>query len=301
MPSTAFCPPTFVPQTLTMSSGTMVYYTPSDHYWGDTLKRPPLVFLHSLGGGSSHYEWSQVYPAFASRYRVIAPDLIGWGASDHPAREYYTSDYWLMIAELLRMVGTPVRVVASSLTAGIVVRLAIQQPHLFKSLCLVCPSGFNDFGEGQGQALAQIILSLPGLDRLIYAVAAANPLAVRSFLTQFVFANPQRLREETVAAYLESACQEGAEWSALSTLKGNLSFDLSQYLPQLQTPTVVFWGERAKLTPLSLGQRLYASAQQQIQGFYTIPGAGVLPHLETPEWVIYGLRRYFLPLDGQGT
>ncbi|WP_448527604.1 alpha/beta fold hydrolase [Parathermosynechococcus lividus] len=294
MPSTAFCPPTFVSQTLTISSGKIVYYTPSDRYWGNTIERSPLIFLHSLGGGSSHYEWSQVYPAFASRYRVIAPDLIGWGASDHPAREYYTSDYWLMIAELLRMVGTPVRVVASSLTAGIVVRLAVQQPHLFSSLCLVCPSGFNDFGEDQGQALARAILSVPALDRLIYTAAAANPLAVHSFLTQFLFANPQRLREETVSAYLESACRYGAEWAALSTLKGNLSFDLSQYLPQLQTPTVIFWGEQAKLTPFSLGQRLYASAHGRLQGFYGIPEAGVLPHLEVPEWIIYGLRRYFL-------
>ncbi len=64
---------------------------------------------------------------------VIAPDLIGWGESDHPARDYTTSDYWLMIAELLRMLGTPVTVVASSLTAGIVVRLAIQQPPSFSA------------------------------------------------------------------------------------------------------------------------------------------------------------------------
>ncbi len=294
MPSSAFCPPTFVPQTLTTSSGKLVYYTASDRYWGSSRGRPPLIFLHSLGGGSSHYEWSQVYPAFAGRYRVIAPDLIGWGASDHPAREFYSSDYWLMIAELLRMVGTPAWVVASSLTAGIVVRLAVQQPHLFSHLCLVCPSGFNDFGEDQGQAFARALLSVPALDRLIYAAAAANPFAVRNFLTQFLFANPQRLREETVAAYLESACRPGAEWAALSTLKGNLSFDLSQYLPQLQTPTVIFWGEQAKLTPLSLGERLYASAPDRVQGFYPIPEVGVLPHLEAPEWVIYGLRRYFL-------
>lgn len=274
--------------------GRMVYYTPSDRYWGPVPSRPPLVFLHSLGGGSSHYEWSQVYPAFAPHYRVIAPDLIGWGESDHPARDYTSSDYWLMIAELLRMLGTPVTVVASSLTAGIVVRLAIQQPHLFKCLCLVCPSGFNDFGENQGQAIANALLGVPILDRLIYTLAAANPLAVRNFLTQFIFADSQRLRSETVEAYLDAACRPNAEWAALATLKGNLSFDLSQYLPQLTIPTVILWGEKAKLTPLSLGERLYATARDRLQPFRVIPEAGVLPHLEQPEWVIYSLRRDLL-------
>ncbi|WP_298616444.1 alpha/beta hydrolase [uncultured Thermosynechococcus sp.] len=290
----AFCPPTFVQQSFRTSLGRMVYYTPSDRHWGRVQSRPPLVFLHSLGGGSSHYEWSQVYPAFAARYRVVAPDLIGWGESDHPARDYTSSDYWLMIAELLRMLGTPVTVVASSLTAGIVVRLAVQQPHLFQRLCLVCPSGFNDFGEDQGQAVANALLSVPILDRLIYTVAAANPLAVRNFLSQFIFADPQRLRPETVEAYLEAACRPNAEWAALSTLKGNLSFDLSRYLPQLTIPTMILWGEKAKLTPLSLGERLYATARDRLQQLQVIPKAGVLPHLEQPEWVIYSLRRDFL-------
>lgn len=162
-----------------------------------------------------------------------------------------------MIAELLRMLGTPVTVVASSLTAGIVVRLAIQQPHLFKRLCLVCPSGFNDFGEDQGQAIANALLNVPILDRLIYTVAAANPLAVRNFLSQFIFANPQRLRPEIVEAYLDAACRPNAEWATLATLKGNLSFDLSQYLPQLTIPTVILWGEKGEAhTPFFGGATL---------------------------------------------
>jgi len=36
-----------------------------------------LVVGNGFGGGSSAYEWSKVYPAFANDYRVVAPDLIG--------------------------------------------------------------------------------------------------------------------------------------------------------------------------------------------------------------------------------
>ena len=63
--------------------GKIVYYVPAlPKYPG---QRPadepePLVFLHGFGGGSSAYEWSKVFPAFASDYRVIAPDLLGGAA-----------------------------------------------------------------------------------------------------------------------------------------------------------------------------------------------------------------------------
>ncbi len=40
---------------------------------------PPLVFIHGLGGAGS--DWEHQLPFFAQRYRVIAPDLRGFGAT----------------------------------------------------------------------------------------------------------------------------------------------------------------------------------------------------------------------------
>jgi pimeloyl-ACP methyl ester carboxylesterase len=73
-----------------------------------------LVFLHALGGGSSAYEWSKVYPAFAAEYRILAPDLIGWGRSEHPARNYRVEDYVQMILAFIQQTcNGPVTVIAS--------------------------------------------------------------------------------------------------------------------------------------------------------------------------------------------
>ncbi|MDG2991300.1 alpha/beta hydrolase [Candidatus Synechococcus calcipolaris G9] len=292
----AYCPPSFRDQKFSTNLGQMTYYTPSEAVWGSLQDRLPLIFLHSLGGGSSHYEWSKVYPAFAADYRVIAPDLIGWGASDHPAHAYQVSDYWLMTAEIIRPLAQPVAVVASSLMAGIVIRLAIQQPQLFRALCLVCPTGFNDFGNDEGRGLAGQFLGIPGLDQLVYGLGAANVIAVRNFLEQFIFADGDRLSQETVSAYLDSALQPGASHAALAALRGDLSFDLARYLPQLTVPTVIFWGEKAQLSPLETGQRLRDLNPTALRSFRVIPNAGVLPHLEVPEAVLYGISHDFLPL-----
>ncbi len=295
-----FQPPGFEQRVLNTTLGSMVYAVPSPDFWPESLhERSPLVFLHSLGGGSSAYEWSQVYPAFAATHRVIAPDLVGWGDSAHPARDYQPQDYLDMIQVLLQEVAlTPAWVVASSLTAGLVVRLAIQQPQLFQGLFLISPSGYRDFGADYGQELAAQLVRIPGLDRLIYALGAANELAVRNFLEQFLFAQRSRLNAEIVAAYLASALKSNADYAALASLRGDLCFDLAHDLPQLQVPTVFVWGAKSRFNGPEQGQRLARLNPAAVQAFHAIPTAGVLPHLEVPA-IVTGLLHYYLAMHSQ--
>ncbi|MDB9540038.1 alpha/beta hydrolase [Anabaenopsis tanganyikae CS-531] len=291
-----FQPPGFGEKVINTSLGAIVYYTQTNAPWlnADSEDLPPLLFLHNFGGGASAYEWSKVYPAFAATHRVLAPDLIGWGASAHPVRNYQISDYLTTINEFIRQTcRQPVTVVASSLTAALTIRLAISYPDLFQSLFLVCPSGFDDFGQGSGRRLPLAIINAPLLDNFIYTLGAENEIAVRNFLQNFLFAKPQRVSREIVAAYLTSAQQPDAQFSALAFLRGDLYFDLSLYIQQLQIPTVMFWGEAAQFTSIKLGRRLASLNTAAIGDFYAIADTGVLPHLETPEVLIGLLQRYF--------
>lgn len=291
-----FQPPGFGEKVINTSLGAMVYYTQTTAPWlnADTEDLPTLLFLHNFGGGASAYEWSKVYPAFAATHRVLAPDLIGWGASAHPVRNYQISDYLTTINEFIRQTcPQPVTVVASSLTAAFTIRLAISHPDLFQSLFLVCPSGFDDFGQGSGRRLPLPIINSPLLDNLIYTLGAENEIAVRNFLQNFLFAKPERVSPEIVAAYLTSAQQPDAKFSALAFLRGDLYFDLSLYIQQLQIPTVMFWGEDAQFTDIKLGRRLAGLNIAAMHDFYAIAQTGVLPHLETPEVFIGLLQPYF--------
>ncbi|MBF2077927.1 MAG: alpha/beta hydrolase [Synechococcales cyanobacterium T60_A2020_003] len=277
--------------------GVMAYYTPVGAPWrsqDDNTHRPTLIFLHSLGGGSSAYEWSKVYPAFATEYDVIAPDLVGWGQSAHPPRDYRSEDYLAVITELLEYhADHPTTVCATSLTAGLCLRLATQRPDLFKSLFVVSPSGYNDFGVDYQATLSAQLTRIPGLDRVIYALGAANEVAIANFMQQFLFAQCDRITPEMVKAYLTSATQPNAEYAALASLKGSICFDLSRYLTHLRVPTMMIWGERSRFQSPEVGQRLAKLNPQEIQRFEVIPDAGVLPHLEVPA-VVIGLLRQWL-------
>jgi pimeloyl-ACP methyl ester carboxylesterase len=292
-----FLPPGFGHKVIHTSLGAMVYYTQTTAPWllADTEDLPPLLFLHNFGGGASAYEWSKVYPAFAHSYRILAPDLIGWGESAHPVWDYQIKDYLSAIAEFtLKTCHQPVTVVASSLTAALTIRLAISQPDLFQRLFLVCPSGFDDFGQGSGRRLPLPLINTPLLDNLIYALGAENEFAVRNFLQSFLFAKPERVSNEMVQAYLTSAQQPNAKFAALAFLRGDLYFDLSLYIQQLKIPTVFFWGEKAQFTTIKLGRRLANLNPGAIREFYAIANTGILPHLETPEIVIGLLQKYLV-------
>lgn len=295
-----FQPQGFEQRSIITSLGKMVYYTATSSPWQDdsTAKheRETLVFLHGLGGGSSAYEWSKVYPAFAAEYRVLAPDLMGWGRSEHPARNYIIDDYLTTIREFIQQTCTgPVKVIASSLTAGFTIRVAIAHPDLFKSLILVTPAGLSDFGEDYSRSIFAQVVSLPIVDRLLYSAGISTRGGIRNFLEKRQFAQSNRIYEEIVEAYLLSAQQPNAEYSALSFVRGDLCFDLSLYIEQLTTPTAIIWGQQSEFTGPEIGRRLSEKNPQAIQVFQQLENVGLTPQLELPA-VTIGLIRQFLPM-----
>ncbi|MFB2937333.1 alpha/beta fold hydrolase [Aerosakkonemataceae cyanobacterium BLCC-F154] len=294
-----FIPLGFGERSVNTFLGEMVYYTAVDEPWhknGEEEKENTLVFLHAFGGGSSAYEWSKVYPAFAADYRIIAPDLIGWGRSNHPARHYQTEEYIKIIQEFIeKTCPNPVTVIASGLTAAFTIRAAIDRPELFKSLILVTPAGLAEFGTDYSQSISAKVVKIPVLNQVLYNTGVATSLGVRSYLEQRQFARSERVYPEIVDAYLESAQQPNAEYAALSFVSGDLSFDLSEYISQLTTPTAIIWGRESEFTGPEIGRRLAQMNPQAVRFFYYLDDVGFTPQLELPS-VTIGIIRKFLPL-----
>lgn len=287
------------------SLGRMVYYTAQGELWQQSKvaentekELPILVFLHGFGGGSSAYEWSKVYPAFACEYRILAPDLIGWGRSNHPARSYRIEDYLTTITEFIEQTcHGPVSVVASSLTAAFTIRVAIDRPELFQCLILTTAAGLADFGQNYANSLFAQVVSVPIVDRLIYNLGVANRNAIRTFLEERQFADPGRVYDEIVDAYLASALEENAEYAALSFVRGDLSFDLSLYIPQLTVPTALIWGKKSQFTGPEIGERLAKLNPQAIRFFQHLEDVGLTPQLELPAVTIGLIRRFLQELN----
>jgi haloacetate dehalogenase len=72
------------------------------HYL-DAGSGPVVVLLH--GFPETNYAWRHQIPVLAQRYRVIAPDLRGYGETDKPATGYDKRTMALDIVELLKTLG----------------------------------------------------------------------------------------------------------------------------------------------------------------------------------------------------
>ena len=295
----------FGQRSIVTSLGRMVYYTAEKTPWiglptSNSENKPSLVFLHGFGGGSSAYEWSKVYPAFAAEYRTLAPDLIGWGRSEHPPRNYQVDDYITTLIEFIeKTCDSPTDAIASSLTGAIAIRAAIARPDLFKSLILTTPSGLSDFGQNYRNSFFAQLVNTPILDRLLYSTGIATDGGIRSFLEQRQFADSRRVYQEIVDAYLASALEPNAEYAALSFVRGDLCFDLSLYITGLTTPTAIIWGEKSQFTSPDIGQRLANLNPEAIKVFQSLENVGLTPQLEIPA-VTIGLIRQYLKLLSEG-
>lgn len=292
-----FIPPGFSQKSIQTHLGYLVYYTNDRSPWQklDAEPQDTLIFLHGLGGGSSAYEWSKVYPAFAAEYRILAPDMLGWGRSAHPERNYQIDDYVSTIIKFIENTcSEPVTVIASALTAAFTIRAAIARPELFKSLILTTAAGLNEFNKNYQDNFFTQLASTPIIDRLLYSTGVATSFGIRSFLEQRQFARSERVYPEIVEAYLQSAQQAGAEYAALSFVRGDLCFDLTEDITQLTTPTALIWGQEAEFTGPKVGRRLQEMNPQAIRIMYRLDDVGFTPQLELPA-VTIGLIRQFLP------
>ncbi|UVO50179.1 alpha/beta fold hydrolase [Sphingomonas sp. SUN019] len=215
----------FTSQTLPTPPGGSVVYESGDGV--------PLVFLHGIGGGASSWTWIFVAAAFAGTHRVVVPDWVGWGASDHPSRFILFDDYVASLEALLDDLGTPAIVIAQSLAAGFALALAERRPDLFARLVLLTPSSGKDFGEDAFGPLARTTITPfagPAAGFTFYRLLFHRRAFIGGWLRQEGFADPALVTRRIVDAFLFNARRENAAWSALPFANGSLRYDIAPLL-----------------------------------------------------------------------
>jgi pimeloyl-ACP methyl ester carboxylesterase len=103
---------------------------------------PVLLLLHGLG--CDHHTWDPVIGRLAERYTVIAPDLLGHGASDKPRADYSVGGYANGMRDLLTVLGIDkVTVVGHSFGGGVAMQFAYQFPERTHRVILVSSGGLG--------------------------------------------------------------------------------------------------------------------------------------------------------------
>jgi len=95
----------------------------------------PLLLLHMVP--MCYEEYSEMIPILAKRYRVVAMDMLGYGYSDDPPREYEIEDHAQSVVSFLSAIGiSKTSVVGHGLGALIAVEIAAAYPERVDKLIL---------------------------------------------------------------------------------------------------------------------------------------------------------------------
>ena len=62
----------------------------------DVGQGAPVMLIHGSGPGVTAWaNWRLTIPVLAERYRVVAPDMVGFGYTDRPKDIHYSLDTWV--------------------------------------------------------------------------------------------------------------------------------------------------------------------------------------------------------------
>lgn len=107
-----------------------------------------IVFLHGSGPGASAWSnWRLALPVLGNEFDCLAPDLIGFGASEHPGEPPVGMTAWMniwveQIISLLDTCGLErIDLVGNSLGGAIALHLAHRHPARFGRVALMGPVG----------------------------------------------------------------------------------------------------------------------------------------------------------------
>jgi 4,5:9,10-diseco-3-hydroxy-5,9,17-trioxoandrosta-1(10),2-diene-4-oate hydrolase len=201
-----------------------------------------VVFVHGSGPGvNAHSNFFPNYPALAAAgYRVILPDLIGYGYSSKPTGIDYTLDlFTTTLTELLDLADVRKCVlVGNSLGGAIALKIAMDQPERVTKLVLMGPGGIESRED---------YFKMPGIQKMVagFVGEGFDRGGLRRLLELLSF-DPKFVTDELVDERLSILRTQPKDVLARMKIP-----DLSPQLAQVRCPVLGFWGIEDQFCPAS--------------------------------------------------
>ncbi|MDO4562809.1 MAG: alpha/beta hydrolase [Clostridia bacterium] len=192
----------------------------------------PVLILH--GWGANKEMFSSVVAHLSKKYRVVVPDLPGFGESQEPPKAWCVADYGVFADEFIKTLGLKNAVwMAHSFGGRIVLKIAPWCTYAPKKIILVASAGIKPkrgpkyYVKVYSYKLAKRLLTLPGLSR-------------------FTKKAYDRFRSKAGSTDYKNASDV-----MRATLSLTVNEDLRGNLPKIKQSTLLVWGDCDSATPIS--------------------------------------------------
>jgi 4,5:9,10-diseco-3-hydroxy-5,9,17-trioxoandrosta-1(10),2-diene-4-oate hydrolase len=211
---------------------------------------PAVVFIHGSGPGANAYSnFSLNYTTIAAAgYRVVLPDLIGFGYSSKPVGIDYTLDLFVTTCvELLDALDIKECVlVGNSLGGAVALKIAMNQPKRVRKLVLMAPGGIESRED---------YFKMPGIQKMVsgFVGEGFDRAGLRRLLELLTF-DPKFVTDELVEQRLNIVQTQPKD------VLGRMKIpDLSSELVRVRCPVLGFWGIEDQFCPASGYEKILRS------------------------------------------
>ncbi len=242
-------------------------------------KGPPILLLH--GFDSSFLEFRRIYQSLKKNFKVIIPDLLGFGFTPRCAtKEYNPSQIILHLIDLIDalQISKNLKIIGASMGGSTALKLSFEIPDSIDKIILLSPAGL--FGEPK---------SIPFPLNQIGALFLGLP-QVRKSLCRQAFAFPDECvgeMEEQIAS-IHLGC-EGWRNSLASFAKSGGFAGTHKYIQNI--PIKAICGENDRI----LGKKEIKNIKKIDKlNFVGLQNCGHLPHVDLPSLSSKIIKDYFL-------
>ncbi len=240
---------------------------------------PVVLMLHGLA--ASLLTWYCNIDVLADAgYRVIAPDLPGYGDSDKPSHLDYDPDSAAnFIYDFSQQLGLERFSLVGSSAGGVIAGLfALENPNMVEKLVLVGSGGF-----GREVSWFLRVISLPVVGDLVYQPWLNNMVGT----TKYLFYRPPAILKELLPEMERVKLLPGARAAMLRSIRSCINlwglrerWFMLERLKNSEVPLMTVWGAEDIIIPVSHADAVRRELPNSV--VRVIPECGHWPQMEKP-------------------
>ncbi|KMO29151.1 alpha/beta fold hydrolase [Methylobacterium aquaticum] len=250
---------------------------------------PPVVLLH--GFPETSYAWRYQIPPLSRHYRVIAPDLRGYGETDKPASGYDKRTMAQDLVALLDALGIDrIALVGHDRGARVATRFAKDHPGRLDRLVVMDNVPTRIVARSMNAQIARaywffLFHLVPDLPEAL--IAGREDIWLRHFFSDWCF-NPHAISGADFDAYVAAYKAPGAVRGAMADYRANqedTAQDLVDADVKISCPVLSLWGADFGAVGKTFDMAAVWAEMASDLRTAAIARCGHLPHEEQPEEV----------------
>lgn len=254
----------------------------------DVGSGPTLLLLHTTLLDRTC--WNASIERLSDDFRVVAPDLPGFGESEKPALgrfDYSVGAFAHVVKDLFAGLGLgQANVAGHGLGGAIAMSIASRSPELVSRLALIDALCYPTRAD-----LMRRTALLPMLGGFLFKQMWSKPM-FRSYCRDVLTDSAKPMSNSRIEHYYEVFSTPAARNSALATFRATKDTQsVVADVARITMPTLVLWGRHDSVYPAALGQRL---SKELRNGGFQLLSSGHTPCEEQPELLAAELKRFSL-------